>query len=300
MTNIYWPVYRNLESEIDQLAFAIHIDDNQLNVYSSKIIDLILRAAVETESLSKELYKTHGGVRTGSYKFDDVAIKHLKNLWHLDKKNVLISSPHCFQTKRILTPFIKNEERTSSASGKQTYSWNNAYQNLKHDRAQSFTYGSLKYLFDIMAALYVLNIYYRNELIPLEKDSSGVNFPENLGSTLFSVQLAASPSHDGAGNYVKKDDFDEAIYYVNWTQETGNIFQESMNEFNAHYRTQVLQHPKILKYISENDISDYKGNFAWDVLGKDEYISLMQRSQAAIPIKGEQLKYEAVLNTHDF
>ena len=53
--NIYWPVYANLEKGVDELAFAIHIDDSQLGVYSSRITDLILRAAAEIESLSKEL-----------------------------------------------------------------------------------------------------------------------------------------------------------------------------------------------------------------------------------------------------
>jgi len=57
MSNVYWPVYSNLEKGVDELAFAIHIDDAQLGVYSSRITDLILRAAAEIESLSKELYK---------------------------------------------------------------------------------------------------------------------------------------------------------------------------------------------------------------------------------------------------
>jgi len=56
MTNIYWPVYKNLEDEFGKLMFSIHIDDNQMNVYSSKISDLILRASTEIESISKELY----------------------------------------------------------------------------------------------------------------------------------------------------------------------------------------------------------------------------------------------------
>lgn len=74
MNNIYWPVFRNLEKNIEELSFAIHFDDTQQGVYSSRISDLVLRAAAEIESLSKELYKTNGGTRTGEFKFDDVAL----------------------------------------------------------------------------------------------------------------------------------------------------------------------------------------------------------------------------------
>jgi hypothetical protein len=75
-TNIYWPVYKNIESEFNNLMFNIHIDDNQLNVYSSKITDLILRSSAEIESLSKELYKLNGGTKSiEKIKYDDDAIK---------------------------------------------------------------------------------------------------------------------------------------------------------------------------------------------------------------------------------
>jgi hypothetical protein len=297
VTNIYWPVFKNLEKGVDELAFAIHIDDAQLKVYSSRITDLILRAAAEIESLSKELYKSNGGTKTGDIKFDDVAVKHLKTLWLLDQKKVIISSPHCFQSDRVLTPFVKNEIRTSSTTGKMTYSWNNAYQNLKHDRAQSLTFGSVKYLFDIMAALYLLNVYYKKETIPLGKDSAGINFPINLGSTLFSVELAASPSHGSTGEYIRRDGFDIATYFVNWTEESGKVFQESVDAFEAHRVNLIFQHPKLIEYVTTNDISKYQGsNLAWDVLGQDEYFRLVQQSFREVPIKSDQLEYEAVLN----
>ena len=64
--NIYWPVYKNLEAELVHLSYNIHIDDNQLDVYSVKISDLILRASAEIESISKELYINNGGTKTVS------------------------------------------------------------------------------------------------------------------------------------------------------------------------------------------------------------------------------------------
>ena len=75
--NFYWPIFKNLENEFSKLMYDIHIDDEQLNVYSSKISDLILRSAIEIESISKELYYSNGGTECGNIRYDDVAIKYL-------------------------------------------------------------------------------------------------------------------------------------------------------------------------------------------------------------------------------
>lgn len=294
MTNIYWPVFKNLERGVSELTFAIHVDDTQLDVYSSRITDLILRAAAEIESLAKELYAQNGGTKTGQIKYDDDAIKHLKNLWALDKKVVVISSPNCFQTQRVLTPLVKNVTRTGSA--KQTYSWNNAYQNLKHDRGNSIAFGSVRFLFDIMAALFVLNVYFRDETIELGKDSSGTTFEPGVGSELFSVQFASRHSYDGKGQYKKPDDFDESIYFMDWTEDSAKPYLESVANMEQHRVQLILQNPKIQEYCSQNDVTNYEGNLAWDVLGKDEYVALIQQTMRAVPIKIDQLLYHALLN----
>ncbi len=175
MANIYWPVYKNLEREFSELMFNIHIDDSQLGVYSLRISDLILRAAVEIESIAKDLYSLNGGAKTSYIKYDEDAIKHLNKLWKLGKKVVIISSLNCFVSNRLIYPFVKNKKRTGS--DRHTYGWNDAYQNIKHDRANNLAYGNLRYLFDIMAALFILNIYYKDETIGLEKDSKATTFP---------------------------------------------------------------------------------------------------------------------------
>ena len=41
--NLYWNVYKSLERELLSLAEIIHIDDSQLDVYSMKIADLLIR-----------------------------------------------------------------------------------------------------------------------------------------------------------------------------------------------------------------------------------------------------------------
>lgn len=275
MTNIYWPVYKNLEAELLRLSYDIHIDDNQLNVYSLKISDLILRSSAEIESISKDLYKSNGGKKTDNIYYDEDAIKYLNGLWKLDQKVVLLSSINCFQSNRELKPFKKNERKTSN--GKLTFSWNNAYQNLKHNRANSLQYGNLKYLFDILAALFVLNLYYKNEIINLNKDFGSANFPINLGSEVFAIKLH-NYGYDGRGNYLKKPDYDECIYLTKFTDKSHEAYIRTANLMS-------VKHAELIKKKGYSSLEQITPN-EWSQLSLEHTVSL------------KNAEYEAILNTN--
>ena len=298
MTNIYWPVYKNLEAEISKLSFNIHFDDNQLNVYSSKISDLILRASVEIESIAKELYKLNGGTKTNNIKYDEDAIKYLNELWLLDKKVVLISSINCFQSNKQLKPFEKNEKKT--INGRLTFSWNNSYQNLKHDRANSLKFGNVKYLFDIMSALFVLNLYFKDESFDFEKDGKATNFPINMGSEIFAIKLHKWSSYDAKGVYTKNTDFDECLYLTKMTDNSHKLMVDANKEPHQKDLELFTKHPKFLKYIQTNDIKNYTGkNLMWDVLEKEDYIRLIKQSGVKQIEASKQSKYEGILNKNN-
>jgi hypothetical protein len=201
-----------------------------LSVYSNSITDLILRAANEIESISKELYKTNGGDKLGDLKFDEDAIKYLIQTWKLNEKVVLISSYNCFLTISTLKPFEKNDKRTNKE--RMTFSWNNAYQNLKHARATNIEFGSIKYLFDIMAALYLLNIYYKNESFDLGKNSKATDFQLGLGSEIFSIKLHVNDSITLNGIYPKEPHFNESVYFTTASDETSILAIEALKRIN--------------------------------------------------------------------
>lgn len=297
MSNLYWPIYKNLEREIIELSNLVHFDDNQMSVYSVKIVELLIRSSVEIESISKDLFIANGGEapEERDLYFDTDCLKFLDEKWQLSKKVLILSSINFhFKNDRnkVITPLHKSFKRGTSGSG-----WKKAYQAVKHERVQSLDKGNIGSLIRALGALFILNLYYKNESFDLGKDSTGNSFPVNCGSELFSINVHVG-SHDGVGTYVKKEDFSEAIYYVNWTQETGDVFQNSMNEFNQAVSQSIMKHHKVQEYISRNDMSNYKGNIGWDALGKEEYIRTIQSAQRTAPIKGEQLQYEANLNTH--
>lgn len=53
----FFQIYQSLEKELLEMTDYIHFSENNLDVYSVKLANFILRANVECESLLKELYK---------------------------------------------------------------------------------------------------------------------------------------------------------------------------------------------------------------------------------------------------
>lgn len=299
MTNLYWPVYKNLESELNSLMFNIHIDDNQLSVYSSKIADLILRTVIEIESLSKELYKIHGGVKTDFLKFDDDCIRYLNKVYMLENKEVIISSVNCFQAQRIIKPFVKLVTRTGSS--KKTFSWNNSYQNLKHDRANAITHGNLGNLFDGLAALFLLNVYYKNERIHIGKQ--GDSFSPGLGSDIFSIKLLASYGIQYLKDKVTDPTFYSHTYMVVPDNDSGKAAVQQWEEFNKK-RTELMLKSLLDKIQKDPSITlelnpDEPMKFVNSHVDQNIFVEAMgdpkRFSQALL-----NMQYDAIIITKDF
>ena len=56
--DMYLPVYEKIEKEIIDLSSSIFFVDDLVKVYSLNIADLIIRCAIEIESLAKDIYRT--------------------------------------------------------------------------------------------------------------------------------------------------------------------------------------------------------------------------------------------------
>ncbi len=180
--NLYWSVYENLESEVLALADSIMFDDTQLKVYSLEIGDLIVRCAVDIESISKELYFQNGGQfpvfdKSGKERdlyFDTDCLDLLIKKWNIDKKKLHVSSLKMdFSSQNlVLTPLEKSNQRGKCQ-------WKKAYQAIKHNRATSLKQANVKNLLNALGALYILNLYYRNESfwcnIPIDRKSPYAN-----------------------------------------------------------------------------------------------------------------------------
>lgn len=203
--DIFWQTYLNLEKEVIEVSKYIFITDevtirtdgketpiscdSQLKVFSPHIADLLVRCCVQIEALSKELYYNNGGEKPRGSKdvfFDEDCLKLVDKKWETGKKEVLVAAPFFNLTKdenRVLRP-LRNAHKRSGVS------WAKAYQAVKHDRFGSLQFGNVKALLHAMAALYLLNLYFRNDVrVVTFHELSKCDY--SMGSSLFAVKSPA-------------------------------------------------------------------------------------------------------------
>ncbi len=223
--------------------------------------------------------------------YDYDALEHLNNSWKLENKIVIISHFNSFMKTNEIKPFEKNEN--STFNGNMTYSWNNSYQNLKHNRATSLHFGNIKYMFDIMAALFVLNLYYKDESFSYNDGSKTTNFAVNMGSDIFSIKLHKSV---GFGEEIKNIDFDECVYLLRYTNDTIENINNWESEVNENIWELFKTHPKYIESFKKNDMPNLGIKSIINVLGKDDITNLFQQAQRECLIKLKDLECQAVIN----
>lgn len=201
-SDIFWQTYLNLEKEVIEVSKYIFftdevlVNDNngivaqfcktQIETFSPHIADLLVRCCVQIEAISKELYFDNGGTKLRgdtSIFFDEDCLKLIDIKWETHKKLVMVVAPFFNFTKdenRILKPLKEAHKRQG------TY-WEKAYQAVKHDRYSSLQKGNVKALIQALAALFLLNLYYRNDSWVIKySDISKLDY--SMGSAIFTVK----------------------------------------------------------------------------------------------------------------
>ena len=302
--NLYWNVYKSLERELLALAEIIHIDDGQLDVYSMKIADLLIRTSVEIESISKELYFREGGIKPDDKDlyFDTDCLALLESKWSLSKKVVMISSSIFYLKKDVniyITPLHNAHKRGTSSSN-----WQRAYQAVKHNRAKSLNKGSLKHFIRSLAALYVLNIYYQNQSFKQGSNSNGNMFDASVGSSIFSVQIHPFPGIDASGGYSKNGDFEKCIYIIQATDETKEQALKVLEDLNNRIMEKTLRQVKQeVSHVLESLSLDEKNEMikASVERNKAENRMLVVKENGAMLSKAfNAIRYEVVLNKNQY
>ncbi|WP_454986566.1 hypothetical protein [Capnocytophaga bilenii] len=304
--NIFWNIYKNIERELIEISNIIHIDDNQLSVYSPKITELLIRTVVEVEAISKELYFKNGGDKENDNQlfFDTDCIDFLENKWLLSKKKVIVSAPNFYfnnEDNRVLTPLRKANKRGSSSS-----KWLIAYQAVKHNRNNSLSEGNLKNLIGALAGLYVLNIYYKDLAYSLYRDSNGTNFDNSLGSSIFSVDIHkyTDITYDNEKEdmpYKKSINYDSSVYIMEPTQKSKDDFKEQcclfISNFNKEIVDRKLKKIENCQNIDENKKQEMLENIKNDTSIEEE---LLQEKRFSAFEMFTNIEYQAVVNKQQY
>ena len=134
-SNMFWSVYKKLESDVVDLSYYIHFSDetsenghNQIWTFSNKIADLLIAISIQIESLFLELYKIEFKCSSDSI---GAAIKQIDKKWNLSDKQVKIISPNMYFTD---THGLGNEFAPMGYIPSDENDYYVAYCSVKHNR----------------------------------------------------------------------------------------------------------------------------------------------------------------------
>lgn len=287
---MFWIIYKNLEKEVIELSNKLHFCDNQDNVYSIYISDLLIRTAVEIEALSKELYKSAGGNmkptdEEGNKRvlmFDSDCIQFLEENWGITKKCVKVVCPNFYFKKPENLELHPLKDCNKQGKG----SWKKAYQAVKHNRIESLKLGNVSNLIRALAALYILNIYFRNESYEIGTMMNTDPFDTRMGSDIFSVSLVRADKYNFDSSQfteASEDDFKSAILIQKFTNESFNKLSSSLKKFKDDAMDKFNNSPKVAEFLETNP--DYKFNgylrFAKDA-GGDALVKEVMQNQSIV------------------
>lgn len=291
------------------LGEAILFDDDQLKVYSERIGDLLIRTVIEIESLSKVLFFANGGVSPidKDLYFDTDCLKLLEDKWLLSKKKVMVVTPYFHFTKhenRNLQPLHKAEKRGTSGS-----KWKQAYQAIKHDRINNIKKGNVGNLLHALAALYLLNVYYRDAHFYLGEDNEARKIDWGLGSIIFAVMVSKEDRNPSdKAEYVKKRDYEECVYLVKPSDGEIKRYLELLNMIK---KETWQESAKVVEKILEE--KQRSGDYSENNSERERLIESLfaQNNSASLKRVGERhlleiqevysaLRFEAVLNKNQY
>lgn len=275
-SDIFWQTYLNLEKEAIELSKYIFFTDEkliienghekheschtQLETFSPYISDLLINCCIQIEAISKELYfeKNKDPHRTdNNIYFDTDCLNYLNTTWHTSNKTVLVVAP--------LFNFTKNENfilrPLKNAHKKQGTYWEKAYQAVKHDRYHNLYLGNVKAFLHALAALYLLNLYYRNDSWIISYNDL-TNFDFSGGSKIFTVKPPKSNQLWYNNSPVESD----SPYFIKYTEATykeiSNIqFKEYKDSINYLNQQPEYKGPAFQALIKNNPDFKYIGIF---------------------------------------
>lgn len=203
----YWKSYRLLEDELIRLSHSIAFDDEQINVYSTELADIINSACVKIESLSKDIYENHilqfqldnnliPSTYRGknfdlkkwtrdSWKYDHNCLVEIDRKYNISKKKITLKLERFNFHKygSSILPFynINNDckggkwefysHKTFEAPTAKRFEdidWCKSYQQIKHNYIESLKkHANIKNAIMTLSAFYVLLVY--NTCLPFKQ-----------------------------------------------------------------------------------------------------------------------------------
>ncbi|MGF7002565.1 hypothetical protein M2149_000954 [Lachnospiraceae bacterium PFB1-21] len=303
MNNLYWSIYKNLEREVLNLADLVYFSDNQITVHSIRIADIIVRCAVEIESLIGDLYNG--------------AIAAEEEETSVGKKLVALNEKICLEKKQV-TIISLNMHFSAGYATFSPFSYKkgdendfySAYNAIKHNRVANFeAKATIHYLLRSLAALFVLNIYYKNE-DNINLGSKRALSNANFGSDIFSVYATLKTPIKYTGAVTQNSEDQKALYII---KAEDGAYRNYLKEVKRAHLLKIKALPNEMqeKINKQNDQEEggesilfkYDTNFVdlvrKEEIGTEEFVKLVSKLSEidSKPVAHlSTLPFEAILN----
>lgn len=154
----YWRYYLQLEKDFLHLIEYVEFDTANFSAYSVKIMQLLLSVGSEVDAVLKEICKIQNNPRPNMRDYASIILERYPNI---TKQKVCV-----FKRTLKLTPF----DSWDLANPAQSLQFWNAYNEVKHHRAEQFSKATLEAVANGLAALFTLNIYKLHNLFEENKN----------------------------------------------------------------------------------------------------------------------------------
>lgn len=300
MFNLYRPIYEKIEQEIIDISYYILFDDWNLPTYSLKNAELILRMWSEIENICRDLLNLkYHEIVTSEEKFH-LVLKKLQEKIIIYDKEVIFSYSFANFSEKIIKPFTPFNTINKKGNPIVSWYWYDTYNNLKHDRNKYLKDATIKNLLEMLAALFLVNIYFLDKKVidapigEVEKYISLFWFSKFFSPKILSA--VGQMKFDYKLGRETPEDISSYTYLVIWNEETLKVQKKQNEEINQKIQQTLLENPQYKKIIMDKSSKwaqvDPRTDIPWYQQTFTRILSSYNRSQ--------KFHWDWVLNEYPF
>ena len=191
----YWSYYSMLERNCKEISRYVDFREENYSTCSNEIIGQLLDVGAEFDHMCKTVCGMLDEERTNVSDYANWLIDNVRGIRNVKIKVV--------GNNLVLAPF-KNWNRKKAGD---LYWWK-AYNNVKHNRTESYVEGNLKNLLSALAALYYLEMYLVKRIANESGNPRAIDVPSNASFMFRIEEWKTRFSVIGHNYYI---DFDETM-----------------------------------------------------------------------------------------
>lgn len=192
LNNEYWKYYKLLEERFLKSLKYVELNPVNYNTYSIEFANQLISIGSELDVFFKVVSNLNSGSRPNIADYYKEVTKKFPNI---KNQEVIIKDKREIKIK----PFENWEELRAG----QSLEWWDAYNNIKHNRVENIEKANLKNAFNILGALFILEMYLFKEIYDKSIDKSTKLDVPKESSNLFRLSNWENECYVGDITYIK-------------------------------------------------------------------------------------------------